>query len=144
MSIDRSGTYWRGSAAEDIDEYLRAYTADGHPVDRIVHARCTCGGDEFTLRVDADAGGAQRQCARCKAKHLICDSDEAWEEAEPTSTRCPCKGVAFQIAVGFSHREDGPVRWITVGHRCVRCGTLGSSVDWEIDYAPTEHLYARV
>lgn len=144
MTIDRSGRYWRGSGPDDTDAYLRAFTADSYPVDRVVHAKCGCGSDAFTLKADPDEGCAQRTCTGCKAAHLICDSDESWDDAEPKAIRCPCKGKAFQIAVGFSHREHGTIKWITVGHRCTKCGTLGASVDWKIDYSPTDHLYDRV
>ena len=56
MSIDTSGKYWTGTGPEDIDEYLRALTADGYRVDRTVHAKCTCGTDVFALLADADEG----------------------------------------------------------------------------------------
>lgn len=144
MSIDTSGKYWTGTGPEDIDEYLRALTADGYRVDRTVHAKCTCGNDVFALHADADEGCARRECIGCKTRHLICDSDKTWDDAEPKAIRCPCKNRTFHIAVGFSHREDGTIKWIAIGHRCSKCGTLASSVDWKIDYAPTDHLYARV
>lgn len=54
MSIDTSGKYWTGTGPEDIDEYLRALTADGYRVDRTVHAKCTCGNDVFALHADAE------------------------------------------------------------------------------------------
>jgi hypothetical protein len=144
MSIDTSGKYWTGTGPEDIDEYLRALAADGYPVDRTVHAKCMCGHDVFALLADATEGCARRECTRCNETRLICDSDEAWEDAEPEAIRCPCGGRAFQIAVGFSHRDDGTIKWITVGHRCAKCGTLASSADWKIDYSPTDHLYGQV
>jgi hypothetical protein len=144
MSIDDSGEHWIGTEAADIDEYLRAYTADSYPVDRIVHSTCTCGHTAFRMLVDADEGCVQRTCSSCGGSQLICDSAEYWDEAEPEEAVCPCGAEFFEVAVGFSHREDGSVKWITVGQRCVKCGVLGSPVDWKIDYAPTHHLYALV
>ena len=41
-----------------------------------------------------------------------------------------------EIGVGFTERDGGEVRWITVGRRCARCGVLGSPVEWAIDYVP--------
>jgi hypothetical protein len=144
MSIDKTGEYWAGTEAQDIDEYLRAFTADSYPVDKIVHAACSCGNAIFRLLVDRDEGCAQRACSSCESARHICDSAEYWAEAEPEELRCPCGADCYEVAVGFSHREDGSVKWITVGERCVRCGVLGASVDWKIDYAPTEHLYRLV
>jgi hypothetical protein len=61
MSIDTSGKYWTGTGPEDVDEYLRALTADGYRVDRTVHTKCTCGTDVFALLADAE--GAKGEAA---------------------------------------------------------------------------------
>jgi hypothetical protein len=144
MTIDRSGTFWTGSERADIAEYLRALTADSYPADRVIHATCACGNARFRLSVDADEGCAQRTCTSCKQKHLICDSAESWADASAKPVKCPCGGKEFDVAVAFSHRDDGSLRWITVGERCTACGVLGAAVDWKIDYEPTHHLYEAV
>lgn len=144
MTIDKSGKYWIGSEAADLDEYLRGMTAEGYPADRFVHAKCSCGNDRFRLQVDPDEGCARRTCSRCRRNHFICDSEENWSDAEPAGIECPCGATTFQIAVAFSHREDATVKWITVGIRCAKCGIVGAPVDWKIDYSPTDHLYAQV
>ena len=142
--IDRSGEWWTGTGPEDIDDYLRELTEEGYPADRFEHARCTgCGGTGFELEVDDEQGCARRTCAACRTQHFICDSEEFSSEAELSPVTCPCGRSEFEIAVGFSHRDDRSVRWITVGMRCVSCGVLGSPVDWEIDYEPTGHLYLQ-
>lgn len=69
MTIDKSGAYWVGTEAADIDEYLRALTAEGYPADRFVHSECRCGNDRFRLHVDADEGAARRTCALCRFQH---------------------------------------------------------------------------
>jgi hypothetical protein len=66
------------------------------------------------------------------------------DEAEPKKLSCrPCRGRLFELGVAFSRDEDGDVRWITLGERCVRCGVLGAFADWKVDYAPTEHLLSQ-
>ena len=145
MSIDTSGEYWVGTEATDIAELLYAVTSENYRADRIAVVRCACGGDRFTLEADTDEGCAQRMCVGCKSKHLICDSGDHWDEVDPGVIECPaCAGDVFEMAVAFSHRDDGDVRWITIGARCVGCGVLGAPVDWKIDYGPTGHLYERV
>ncbi|SPL94568.1 unnamed protein product [[Actinomadura] parvosata subsp. kistnae] len=42
--------------------------------------------------------------------------------------------------MGFALRGDGEVRWVSVGLRCLRDGSLGVYADWKIDYSPTAHL----
>src|SRR5262245_31630400 len=126
MAIDKSGKYWVGSDARDLDEYLRELTADAYPVDRIVHAKCECGNARFRLEVDSDEGCARRSCARCRRRHLICDSEEHWSDAEPEPIVCPCGAKEFEIAAGF-HHHDASVKWITVGARCATCGMLGAT-----------------
>ncbi len=144
MAIDKSGTYWVGTEAADIDQYLRELTAEGYPADRIVHATCGCGNDRFRLHADADEGCARRTCAACRSHHFICDSKEAWEAGDPKQVACPCGKKLFEIAVAFSHRKDETVKWLTIGQRCVECGVLAAAVDWKIDCSPTSHLYDQV
>jgi hypothetical protein len=142
MPIDRSGTWWKGTDFGDLAEYLRELTADGYPADRIVQSICACGHTAFRLLADQDEGCARRQCAACGEVAFICDSAEYWEEAEPEKVRCPRKHDVFDVGVGFSMRADEPdeVKRITVGTRCVNCGTLASPVDWKIDYSPSSQL----
>lgn len=142
--IDKSGEWWIGTEASDIDEYLRTYTEDGYPASLFAQAVCICGLAVFRLRIDNVEGCAHRTCTACGREHLICDSDEFVGDATLTPVTCPSGGDEFEIAVGFSHSDATTVRWITVGVRCVQCGLLGSPVDWKIDYTPTAHLYDRV
>ena len=145
MAIDESGRWWRGESVDDLVEYLELYTAEGHPATDIRECVCgSCGGRVFGLRTDREEGCARRTCRACGTKSFLADSDEYWADAHPTTCRCPCEGVDFNVAVGFAFHTDGDVRWVTVGQRCVSCGVLGSSVDWKIDYSPTAHLLARV
>ncbi len=143
--IDKSGEWWRGEGFDDVAEYLRAYTADSYPAERIAQSTCgSCRAMVFRLRVDQDEGCAERTCTSCGAVALIADSDEAVEDAELEAVICPCGGDALEVGVGFSLREAGEVKWITVGSRCVACGVLGSPVDWKVNYGPTDHLFDAV
>jgi hypothetical protein len=144
VAIDESGTWWRGENIDDLVEYLERYTAEGYPATDVRESVCgTCGGRVFGLRADQDEGCARRTCRACGNQTFLVDSDEYWSDAAPKTCRCPCKSLDFNIAVGFSFRDDGSVRWVTVGERCVKCGVLGSFVDWKIDYSPTVHLLDR-
>ena len=138
--IDTTGRWWKGESHEDLVEYLRGYTSDAYPATSFARATCACGGSVFRLRSDRNEGGVQRTCVTCKKKHLVCDSGEYWADASPRTVKCPCGAAEYDVVVGFSHRENGDVRWLTVGNRCVRCGVLASCADWKIDYSPTEHL----
>lgn len=139
VAIDRSGTWWRGESAADLDEYLAAYTEDGYPATTMRHSVCArCDGTVFGLVGDDDV--ARRTCRACSAKAFIGDSEENWEEADLRTCECPCGGTDYEVAVGYSFRDNGEVRWITVANLCVECGVLGSFADWSINYGPTEHL----
>lgn len=144
MTIDRSGEWWKGSEAHDLDQYLREYAAAGYAPDRFVHARCACGGEGFRLEADDTEGVARRTCARCGVQVVMLDGEEYLEEAELEECACPCGGEVFDVAVSFAHRGDGSVRWVAIGARCVACGVMGVHADWKIDYDPTEQLYALV
>lgn len=115
------------------------YTAENYPAGPIVQSSCACGAAAFALEFDGDEGCAQRRCEACGLSAFIADEDY-WEEAEPAGAQCPCRAETFEIAVAFSLREDGDVRWVTVGGRCTACGILDCYADWKVDYSPTDHL----
>jgi hypothetical protein len=98
----------------------------------------------FRLEADAEEDCARRTCTTCDTAAFICDSADYWSEASPEAVACPCSGELFELGVGFSLCGNGDVRWITVGERCVRCGVLGTAVDWKIDYGPTDQLFDQV
>jgi hypothetical protein len=142
--IDTSGKWWKGENFDDVAEYLRLLTADGYPAKRVLEPTCTCGGHAFRLHRDPNEGVARRTCVSCGAKAFIGDSGELWAEARPRLVKCPCGGAEFQLGVGFALRDNGDVRWITVGERCLACGILGAAIDWKVDYSPTDHLFALI
>ena len=146
MAIDTSGEYWIGSEAADLDAYLRSYTEDAASADKIVHAACLCGRSTFALLADATQGCVQRTCTTCERSHLICDSADRWGAAHPAPVRCSCGHASYEVAVSFRHRDDGSVKWLTVGERCTHCGMLGSVANWKIDYEASDpdHFYALV
>lgn len=58
--------------------------------------------------------------------------------------RLPCGSEEFEAAVAFALGDDGSVRWVTVGLRCIKDGFCGVYADWKIDYGPTDHLLTMV
>jgi hypothetical protein len=145
MAIDRTGRWWRGADVADLAEYLRDQSRPTFPVDRVVQSVCACGGTIFYLDGDRDQGCAQRTCVACEAAAFICDSGRYWSEAVPIRLRCrACRASRFEVSVGFSLREKGKdrgeVQWIGVADRCVRCGVLGSFVEWRVEQVPSRHL----
>ena len=144
MTIDKSGKRSRGTDSHDLDAYLIEFTAAAYAADRIVRARCTCGADSFSLEVDDEQGCARRTCAACRMQHFMLDSGEYSADASLEECACPCGKEVFQLAIAFSHRPDGSIKWVTVGARCTACGVLGAYTDWKIDYEPADHLYEAV
>jgi hypothetical protein len=145
MAIGRSGQRLPETAAAELDAYLREFQASGYPVARVVHAACArCGGSEFGMRVDDEAGYADRTCHLCGDRFVMLDAPDVAEDADPGDAACLCGGERFDVAVGFALREDGEVRWVSVGLRCTADGVLGVYVDWKIDYSPSGHLMGRV
>jgi len=107
MAIDTTGKWWIGDRPEDLDEHLRAYSADGDPTSEFRLARCDCGCAEFPLEADDIEGVARRTCTECGKRHFVCDSAGFWEEAEPEKWKCVCKGRAATSVSGFALYEDG-------------------------------------
>ncbi|WP_433467358.1 hypothetical protein [Spirillospora sp. CA-128828] len=134
-----------GVSAE-LGAFLRN-AVDDRPV-KIVSSACEgCDGRVFSMLVIES--GAERECSGCGRRAFIADSgeywsEESWEEDEPGAACCPCGGEEFEAAVAFSVRDDGSVRWVTVGLRCRQDGFSGVYADWKIDYSPTDHLLSMV
>ena len=144
MAIDTNGKWWKGTDFTDLAEYVRLLTADDYPAEKVLQCVCVCSNTTFRLIADQDDGCAQRICTACGQAAFICDSEEYWDEAAPKRVRCPYGHTVFELGVGFSFRENGDVKWITIGQRCVKCGVLASYVDWKINYGPTDHLLSMV
>ncbi|MGV9414846.1 hypothetical protein ACWDOP_33515 [Nocardia sp. NPDC003693] len=144
MVLDTSGEYARGDDLADLTEYVRDFEAGGYRVDRIVESVCAgCDGREFGVDADDDEGLARRTCLSCGATAFLGDSADHWDEdGEWAECTCPCGGERFAVAVGFSVRDDGDIRWVSVGLRCLADGVLGVYVDWKIDYSPALDLPA--
>ena len=146
MTIDTTGKWWVGTAPEDIEEYLDAYSSDGYKTHAFRLARCSCGSDQFSLEADDNEGAARRTCVACGLEHFICDSQEYWSEAEPESWQCTeCQSVSANLGVGFSlYADSTDIKWLYVGYRCSRCGVLGCFAGWKIGYGPSHELLDRV
>ena len=142
MAVAKGRQFWKGTSAEDLAEYLAAFSAAREePVAEVVPLACAgCGGRTFRLEVDDDEGFARRSCTGCGVTHVMLDSGEFEDDAEPGEAACPCGGEEFELTAGFATRLDGEVRWVFVAGRCVSDGTLGVFTDWSIDYSPSRHL----
>lgn len=144
MTIDKSGQWWKGTEAGDLDAYLGEYAAGGYPPDRFARPVCDCGKTGFRIDVDDEAGFVRRACEGCGRKVVMLDGSDVADEASPEECACPCGAEVFELSVSFAHRSDGSLNWVAVGGRCRSCGTLGCYADWKIDYEPSDHLYAKV
>jgi hypothetical protein len=134
MAIDTSGKWWVGTEPSDIEEYLKAFKAEGYDVDRFKLSRCQCGQDHFRLEIDDDEGAAKRTCPSCGAVAFIGDSDRYFANTTQSFKCVECAASECNVGVGFSlYEADGAdVRWLSVGARCVGCGVLGCMVDWKV------------
>ncbi len=143
--IDMSKKYWTGDSPEDISEWLRLYARDD--VLDVKSVIChTCGGDSFELRVDQNEDAIQVKCTTCGTKKILLDCGDIWADAKPRLRKCSiCKtSRSYNVRVGFVRRENGSVKWVYIGNRCTECGTLGSYLDWKIDYEPTDEMEQNI
>jgi len=143
MTIDASGKWPLGSEAADLEPFLKDHEAGGYGVTRVVPVACACHSSRFEVALSAE-DAVRRSCVGCGSETLMLDSAEFWEDDEHDECACPCGGEVFEVAVGFAHRDDGSIKWVSIGLRCVACGILGVYADWKIDYEPCGHLYAAV
>lgn len=141
--IDKTDEFWASATADDIDEYLKAYS-DNSALD-VKPVLCGCGGDTFTVRYDEDESAVGVKCESCGAEKLLADSAEYWDDAEPEDLECPmCRSRLYNVRVGFRRRRSGSVKWVYIGVRCTQCKALGSPLDWKIDYEPTDEMEKNI
>jgi len=139
--IDTSGKWWTGDCPDDIDEYLKTYSGD-NALD-IKPVKCNnCGSNSLYVRLDRNEEIIQVVCPECKSKKFLLDCEEMSDEAKPKAYGCPIckKRTPYYIKVGFSRRENGSANWVYIGEMCTECKTLGSFMDWEISYEPTDKM----
>ena len=143
--IDKSGKYWHGDCADDINEYLKEYSEDS-TIDVKAIVCKSCGNDTFKLKVDYDEDAIQVKCPRCGYEKILLDCEEVWEDAEPRRCKCSVckKSDEYNVRVGFMRRENGNVKWVYIGNRCTKCGVLGSYLDWKISYEPTDEMEKNI
>ena len=143
--IDKSGEYWRGSSADDIDEYLAEYSEE--PDIEVKSVVChSCQNNVFQIFVDYDECAIKLKCTKCKAEKALLDSEEVLPEANPELQRCPvCKfSSKHNVKVGFHRRKNGDIKWVYIGNRCFHCRVLGSYLDMKIDYGPTDEMEKNI
>ncbi len=104
MAIDKSGKWWKSDEYEDLVAYLKDYTEDGYPAELFAKCVCACGGVSFQLVGSPEEGFAKRICTGCGSAHLVCDSQEHWDDELAEEFACPCESEEFELGVGFSMR----------------------------------------
>lgn len=141
--IDKTGNFWTSELADDIDLYLKAYS-DNNTLD-VKPIVCGCGCDTFTIKCDQEESVIGVKCESCGTKKLLADSAEYWDDADPEDFECPiCKNRVYNARIGFRRRKSGSVKWVYIGVRCTNCKTLGSPLDWKIDYEPTDEMEKNI
>lgn len=142
--IDTTKKYWTGDSESDIAEYLKLYSQN--EVSDTKNVVCShCGDHDFLISIDDKEGAIEVTCTNCYTKKLLLDSEEYWDKCKPHKGKCTiCKNKSYNVMVGFVRREDGNVKWIYIGNRCTKCGTLGSYGDWGINYEPTDMMESNI
>ncbi len=144
MTIDTTGKWWKGTEYADVEAYLRALEPGGYSVDRVIEAKCSCGGSVFALDVDQDNEVARTTCVACGREAFVADSGDHWSEASPRRLKCPSRHSEYELGLGLCIREAEWVRWMSIGARCARCGILSSPLDWKSDLDLADPAATRI
>ena len=110
----------------DIRDELRDYSAGA--CTSFADSVCVCGGREFQLALDENAGAAIRTCWRCHQEHAMTGEPDI---AELEECECLCGADRFELTCGAA------ADWFFVGARCTACGLTGCYGDWESKAAPS-------
>jgi len=146
MALTRKGKYWYGDEDGDIAAVIGNYSrAAGYPATLFRAALCSCGSARFHLFDDEVEGAARRDCVACGESHLMFDSAEYADEADPEAHECLCGSEAISIHCGVALYPDSrDVRWLYIGCRCPQCQLVGVYAEWKCGGGPVEAFMARV
>lgn len=143
---------WAGDDIADLVAYFEADPPE-FPAHQVVVARCAdCGGQVFVLETAESGTSVRRTCTGCDRTVYMLDAEEYWptldEEVEARYfVECGCDSDEFEVAVGFTFRDDSPdadVHWTNMAVRCVQDGLLGYCSSVRISYGPSRHLVDQV
>ncbi len=150
MTLTRRRNNWYGDDHADLREELARYSAENeYPIDNFTNLKCRCGHDLFELHTDEEEGVAIRTCAQCHSEHLMGDSADYMDDAEPSQHECCCRQNKFQIVVGvhrYRNEDDSladDVRWLYIGCRCPACNLLGCYADWKCEFEGFVNCYGE-
>lgn len=145
MTLTRKGKHWYGSGDDDILRSSRASvnaTVTPRPTTGL---RSVCGSTLFHLFDDEEAGVARRDCVACGTAHLMGDSADYADEADPEAHECLCGSEALGIHCGVALYPDSrDVRWLYIGCRCPQCQLVGVYAEWKCEAGDVEAFLARV
>lgn len=150
MTLRRTAKgYAIGDGPEDLRAELVHYADHGpgsYLPTRFADAVCgACGGREFLLLLDENAGVALRVCGACGGEHVVGDGEDFLDDAELEQVECLCGVPLFEITVGVSlYADSDDVRWLYLGCRCPACGVVGCYGDWKNELTDFRALLARV
>ena len=146
MSLRQQGKCRYGDAQADIRaELLRYSDLNGYPTTHFADAVCQCDGRHFRLFMDDSEGAAVRECASCRARHSIGDSDKYLADASLKECECLCNAGTFEITAGVAlYQGSEDVRWFYVGCRCPNCGLTACYGDWKNEFAGYQRLLEQV
>jgi len=134
MAITEGRRFWSGSAIDDIISYLQQYSA--FKISKAILLLCDkCGCSSYGLEYDEDEGVAKVVCLHCGEVSYILDGEEYISEATLSKAKCTiCGNRQFNIGVGLILRDNSSIKWVYIAERCTKCTTLGSHVDWKVNY----------
>jgi hypothetical protein len=144
VSIDGTGDWWTGTEYADIERYLVQIEPGGHPVNRVIQARCSCGSTTFAVHVDQVNARTKTICTSCERQAFVSNSEAYWSESKAVRVNCPCRKAEYEVGLGLCIPDRTRVRWMSLGLRCTACQTLGSPLDWKSDLALTDPAATRI
>ncbi|MCM1167986.1 MAG: hypothetical protein NC299_13790 [Lachnospiraceae bacterium] len=141
--IDKTDEFWASAVADDIDEYLKAYSDD--PALDVKPIACGCGGDVFIIKYGANRTAVKIMCESCGDERFIADGAAHRGSGSYEELECPmCKSRLHNARVGFRRRRSGSVKWLYIGVRCTQCKALSSPLDWKVDREAAEETERNI
>jgi hypothetical protein len=145
MSLRKKGQYRYASEDSDIlTEIARYSRLNAYEATRFTSISCGCGGTNFTLETDEEAGSARRTCANCGECRFVGDSADYAAEATFGTHVCACDSSRLSIGLGLALYPDShDVRWLYIGCRCPSCNIVGVYADWKCEAGHADLFLSR-
>lgn len=116
---------WKEITIQDVDSYLQSLTKEPLDMQAIT---CTCGNEEFRIKLNQQTNTVQLICASCGKEINI--NNQSTQPSKLKIKKCSnCKNDVFQVRKATYTMEDGQTK-VYIGGLCKKCENIQLLIEY--------------